>query len=327
MSSDTPDQVEPAPAAAAVAPQAAAPTSWWRRALPFVVAVALIAFTLRRIDLHAFAEHLAAVNAPAFLLFAGGFVLALLTADALATATVYRRTVAPVSFREFWVLRGASYLPSILNHHVGQAILTYYVSRRYGVSLARMAGGTLLVYASWMGCLLGAGSIAMVVVGWPLWQPALVLGAGVVYLAIIAWRPARLSSVKLLAPLFEAGLAGHLVALLVRLPHFAVLFLGTWLPFLFFGVNIPLAAALTYVPILMVAVTLPITPQGVGTRALLAVTFFSRFAPGVTAEAQAAAIAASTTSFEVAFTLVEVLLGIILLRRAMPAMEAKAQSG
>ena len=104
-------RANPAPPAATAA---GAGTSWWRRALPFVVAAALIAFTLRRIDGRAFAEHLAAVNAPAFLLFALVFVLALLTADAFATATLYRRTVAPVGFRELWCLRGASYLPSIV---------------------------------------------------------------------------------------------------------------------------------------------------------------------------------------------------------------------
>ncbi len=327
MSTDAIDRSEEGAAAAggaAAGPVRAAPTAWWRRALPFVVAFALIAFTLRRIDAHAFAQHLAAVNAPAFLLFSVGFVLALLTADAFATATLYRRTVAPVGFRELWCLRGASYLPSIVSHHLGQAILTYYVSRRYGVSLARMAGGTLLSYASWMGLLLGAFGVAMFVAGRPIQEPALVLGAGVVYLVVIAWRPGPLARLKLLAPLFEAGLAGHLVGLLVRVPHFAVLFLGTWLPFFFFGVDIPVGAALVYVPIVMVVVTLPITPQGVGTRALVAVWAFSRFAPGDTQAAQAAAITASTTSFEVAFTLVEVVLGLALMRWAMPSAEAKA---
>ncbi len=289
-----------------------------------MVALALVGFVLSRIDLRAFVRALANVNAPAFLVFALSFVLALLTADAFASAIVYRRTVAPISFREFWVLRGASYLPSILNHHVGQAILTYYVSRRYGVSLARMAGGTLLVYASWMGCLLAAGAVAMVGAGWPLLRPALALSAGVVYLAVLAWRPAPLARIKLLAPLFEAGIRGHLIAMAVRIPHFLALFLGTWLPYSFFGVDIPIAAALTYVPIMMVAVTLPLTPQGVGTRALLAVTFFSRYAAGATPAEQAATIAAATTSFEVGFTLFEAAVGLFLLRRAMPALESRA---
>lgn len=292
-----------------------------------MVALALVAFTLTRVDLRAFARHVAAVNKPAFFLFAVAFVIGLLTADAFATSLVYRRTVAKVGFREFWVLRGASYLPSLLNHHVGQAFLTYYVARKHGVSLARMAGGTLLVYVSWMGCLLGAGAIAMVVAGMPLQWPALVLGAGVLYLAVIALRPRPLAGVKLLAPLFEAGLAGHLVALVVRIPHFLVLFLGTWLPFAFFDVNIPPAQAIAYVPILMVVVTLPITPQGVGTRDLVAVTFFERFVAGATHEERLAVLAAATTSWAVAFTIVEALVGLVLLRRALPALEARAPEG
>jgi hypothetical protein len=234
---------------------------------------------------------------------------------------VYRRTVAPIPFPAFWVLRGASYLPSLLNHHVGQAFLTYYVARRYRVPLARMAGGTLLVYVSWMGCLAGTGCLAMVAAGQPVVLPALVIAAGLAYLGVIAVRPAFLAQTKLLAPLFEAGLAGHLLAMAVRVPHLVVLFLGTWLPFLFFGVDIPFASAITYVPILMVGVTLPITPQGVGTRDLIAVTFFETFAAGATHEARLAAIAAATTSWVVAFTLTEALFGLILLRRALPAME------
>jgi hypothetical protein len=298
----------------------------WKKALPFAIALALIGFTVSRIDLRAFARNIAAVNAPAFLSFSAAFVFGLLTADAFASAIVYRRTVAPVTFREFWVLRGASYLMSILNHHVGQAFVTYYVSRTHRVSLARIAGATLLVYASWMGCLLLAGAAAMVLAGWPLFRPALALGAGVLYLVVIALKPAPLARIQFLAPLFEAGFVGHVVALVVRIPHFLVLFVGTWLPFWFFGVKIPLGAALAFVPIMMVAATLPITPQGVGTRALLAVTFFARYAPGATPEEQAAAIAASMTSFEVAFTMVEAVLGLVLLRRAMPALEAKTAS-
>lgn len=304
----------------------AAPAPAWRRALPFVIAAALIALTLRKVDLRTFVRHLASVNAPAFLGFGLLFVFALLTADAFATTIVYRRSVAPIRFVDFWILRGASYLPSLLNHHVGQVFLTYYIARGYGVPLARMAGGTLLVYVSWMGLLAGTGCVAMVAAGQPLFLPALIVGAGLAYLIVIALRPAFLARTKLLAPLFEAGLGGHLIALVVRLPHLVVLFLGTWLPFPFFGVDIPALSALAYVPILMVGATLPITPQGLGTRDLLAVTFFERFVSAPTHEERLAAIAAATTSWVVAFTLIEGLLGLLLLRRALPALERRAAS-
>jgi hypothetical protein len=302
----------------------APPAPWWRRALPFCLAFLFLGLTLRQIDLHAFARNIATVNAPAFIGFTFGFVLCLLSADTFASVIVYRRTVAPIGFAEFWILRGASYLPALLNHHVGQAFLTYYIARGHGVPLARMAGGTLLVYVSWMGLLAGTGCLALVMAGQPLFMPAVIVVAGLGYLAVIAVRPAFLAGNKLLAPLFEAGLAGHLVALAARVPHLAVMFLGTWLPFLFFGVDIPFGPALAYVPILMVGVTLPITPQGLGTRDLISAHFFESFAHGVTHEERLAAIAAATTSWLVAFSLVEGLFGLVLLKRALPAMERRA---
>jgi len=310
------------PSESIAVPEKAAPA--WRRAAPFVLALGLSAFVLGRLDLHAFARHLASVNAPAFLLFATVFIFALLTADTFATVLVYRRSVAPIRFRDFWILRGASYLPSMLNHHVGQAFITYFLARRHGTPLARVAGATLLVYASWSGCVLGLGCLALWLNGQSLLWVAAVLGAGVLYLALIAARPRRLAETKLLAPLFEAGVTGHLVALLSRLPHLVVLFLGTWLPFRFFGVTIPFAAAAAYIPIIMVAVTLPITPQGFGTRDLLAAALFARYAPGDTDSARLSAIAAATTSMGVAITLVEAVLGFLLLRFATKDLEKRA---
>jgi hypothetical protein len=296
--------------------------SRWRALLPFVLALGLVGFVLSRLDLRAFLAHLGRVSAPAFLGFSVLFVLALLSADTLATVLVYRRSVAPIRFRDFWVLRGASYLPSTINHHLGQAMITLALSRVYGVSLARVAGATLLVYASWMGCVLGLLCVAIVVAAKPLIWLAVPLGAGLVYLFLLALRPARLARTRLLAPLFEAGVQGHLLALLARLPHFGVLFLGTWLPFLFFGVRIPFPTAAMYVPVVMVAVTLPITPQGFGTRDMLAATFFERFAPGDSAPERLAALAASTTAWGISITLVEVVLGLLLLRRLGPTLSA-----
>lgn len=301
------------------APEKVAPT--WRRAVPFVLALGLIAFVLGRLDLHAFARHLAAVDAPGFLLFTTVFIFALLTADSFATVLVYRRSVAPIRFRDFWILRGASYLAAMINHHVGQAFITYFLARRYGTPLARVAGATLLVYASWGGCVLGLGCLALWLNGQSLLWVAAVLGAGVLYLALLAARPRRLAETKLLAPLFEAGVTGHVVALLSRLPHLLVLFLGTWLPFRFFGVLIPFAAAVAYIPILMVAVTLPITPQGFGTRDLLAAALFARYAPGDTDAARLSVIAAATTSMGIAISLVEAALGFLLLRFAAKDLE------
>lgn len=297
-------------------------TPLWKRALPFVLAAGLLAFVLARADLGAVRASLLRVNAPAFVAFAALFVLGLLSADCFATLVVYRPVIGRIRYRDLFVVRGASYLPSILNHHVGQAFVTVFLSRSHSVPLARVAGGTLVVYASWTACLLVLGGAAVIATGLPAAWLLVPIGAGVVYLIVLAVRPAKLARLALLRPLFEAGVRGHLIAAAARVPHAAVLFAGTWLSFRFFGVEVPVGAALSYVPILMVVVTLPITPQGFGTRDVLAVTFLLPFALGATDEERRAVIVAATASWGTVLTLVEAALGLLLLRRATKLLDA-----
>lgn len=306
-----------APIDASTASTATAPSApLWKRALPFVLAVALLAVVFARVDLAAARASLLRVHVPAFVGFAALFLTALLSADVFATIIVYRPVLGYIRYRDLFTVRGASYLPAILNHHVGQAFVTVFLARSHDVPLARVAGGTIVVYASWAACLLLLGGGAVIATGSPAAWLALPLGAGLVYLIALGVRPERLARFKLLGPLFEAGVKGHLVAAAARLPHAAVLFLGTWLSFRFFGVNIPLSAAFSYVPILMVVVTLPITPQGFGTRDLVATTLFLQFATGDTDTERRAAIAATTLSWGVVLMALQAVLGLILLRRA-----------
>jgi hypothetical protein len=323
----SPPSPAPPPVSSAPASLPGGSSSWWRRALPFGLAAALVAFVLSRLDYAAFRAAVSRVDGPLFAAFSALFVLALLAADTFATVLVYRRSIAQVAFRDFFVLRGASYLPSLLNHHVGQAFITVFLSRVHRVPLSRVAGTTLVVYASWIGCLLALAALAFPANGLSLAWSAAVLAAGALYLALLALRPAALTRVGLLAPLFEAGVRGHLLALAARVPHLVVLFAGTWLPFWFFDVRIPFSAALTYIPILMIAVTLPLTPQGFGTRDVLAAALFERFAGGATREERLAAIAASTTTWAVALTLVEAALGLALFRVALPRMRDRGATG
>ncbi|MCC6523510.1 MAG: flippase-like domain-containing protein [Polyangiaceae bacterium] len=314
------------PALPPAKPRASGPL--WRRLLPIAVAVGLVAFVLARIKWEAFWAELGRVHYAAFLGFVALFLCALLAADTLATRFIYRRTIGKVRYHELFLVRGASYLPSMLNHHVGQAWLTYFLSRVYGAPLGRVAGATLAVYATWGGCMLLLGAAGMYTAGLDIKLVLLPLVAGVGYLVLLQLRPKRLTRISVLAPLFELGIGGHFVAMLLRLPHMCVLFLGTWLPFWFFHVEVPLGPALTYVPILMVAVTLPVTPLGIGTRDALAQQFFAGFVVGAAgSEEQLAIVAASTTTTAVAIILVNAVMGVVLLAgasRLLPAELRKA---
>jgi hypothetical protein len=317
----------PLPSALEVDAATAAPartTPLWRRAFPFVLALGLIGWVVARIDWAAFAHGLATVDYPLYLLFMALFVVALLAADAFATTYIYGR-ITPISFVEMFLVRAASYVPSLLNHHIGQAWLTYVLAKHYGIPLKRVAGSTLVAYATWGGCILVLATVGLAAAGLPVVWLALPLGLGLGYLGLLAWRPARLASNAVLGPLFEAGVGGHLRAMALRVPHLVVLFVGTWVPFLFFGVHIPLRAALTYIPALMVTVALPLTPAGIGTRDALAAELLQRYVVGAHSEEERiATLAASTASVAVTLTVIEIVIGLAAMRRASRLVPARA---
>lgn len=299
------------------------PRPLWRQLVPIALACTLVGWVLSRVDWQAFTAQLAIVSYPAFGGLIALFLASLLAVDTLATVHVYRRTVPDLSFRKLLIVRAASYLPSLLNHHVGQAWVTWFVSRTYKVELRRMAGATLLVYATWAGCLLLLAVAAFIANGMSITWVLLLLGSGLAYLILLAINPNVLARNRVLAPLFEAGVRGHLSAMAYRLPHVVVLFVGTWAPFLFFGVDIPLTDALTYIPMLMVVVTLPLTPLGVGTRDALAAELLARFVDAPTEAERLAAVAASTTTTAVALVVLEAALGLLFLRRASRLLEGR----
>ena len=192
----------------------------WRRMMPFVFGAALLAWVLARVDIDAVLS--AMRQAPKLPLFtlAFVFVLTILTTDSWATTQVYSRTVCPVRYKELWVIRGASYLPSLVNHHVGQGWLTYFLAKVYDARLWRVAGATLVVYITTFACLVGIGLVALPFNADRLtWMGPLLGGCvatGLMFLGVLHVRPSWLAERQLFAPLWS-WLAAQLGFLAVRL--------------------------------------------------------------------------------------------------------------
>ncbi len=305
-------------------PAASKTEAWWRRLTPFVLALGLLTWLLLSVDLEQVGK--AIVVAPKFELlgFAFAFMITLLAADAWATSRVYARAVCPVKFQELFVLRGASYLPSIVSHHVGQGWLTYFLAKVYDARLWRVAGATLIVYITNFACLVGIGLAALPFnAGRLAWMaPALgvCVAGGCGYLVVLAVRPKWLAEHQLLGPLFGLGVAGHLATTLERLPHVLILFFGSWVPFLLFRIDVPFTDALALVPPMMFVAALPLTPQGVGTRDALATYLLASYAPA--GSDGAARVVACTLSWAACITIVQLVISPLLMRRAYRLLKA-----
>jgi len=90
---------------------------------------------------------------------------------------------------------------------------------------------------------------------------------------VIAAAPSALARRPLLAPLFDAGIRGHALAMLGRLPHVSVMVLGHWAAMRAWGIPVPLGLGVTIMPLVVIASVLPISPAGLGTTQAALVYF------------------------------------------------------
>ncbi|MBA3452405.1 MAG: flippase-like domain-containing protein [Deltaproteobacteria bacterium] len=292
----------------------------WRRLAPFVVATVLLAWVLRDIDRADLRASLHHVRLPHYLGVLIALAAATLVIDVATSLAIYRRMLGPLRFADLLAVRAASFLPGLINYHVGQAWLTWVLVRRRGNDLHRAVGATLVINATTLAALMTITALAMLR-GPPVgvdWLLALVI-VGVIgaltYLAVLALRPAALLSRRSLAPIFELGVRGHLWAFAIRLPSVVASFAVVWIPLRCFGVDIPLLDALRVVPPVVVLAALPITPAGLGTRDAVAAALLVGFAAG-SPEQQRATIVACTLTTAIGLSVIQLVVALLFIPRA-----------
>lgn len=305
------------PAASASTTGLQAQPSALRRAAPWAVAAALLALVFAKTNPASVVASLRSVDPWRYVAFIASFSAINLLCDAVATCQAYRLVSPRLPLRWVLVVRGASYLPSVINYHLGQAYLTYLLSRRCRVPLLRVAGATLLVYTTHLGNLIVAAAIALPAGDAPPWAARtvlLALAGLLAYLVALALRPAPLRRYAASGVLFETRLRDHARLLLWRLPHVLVLSLGMWGSYALFGVRVPAPAAFVVVPLVLLFSALPFTPQGIGTRELVAMNLLAPFAPD--AADRAAPVVAAGAAWVVTTAAASVVIGLAFARPA-----------
>lgn len=267
--------------------------AWLRRLWPWLVGLAIVVVILTRVPLAAFREASGKGPQVSLALFDLGLMIAILACDTFATwagmiAVKLRRPLG-----ELLIARGATYALFVINYAVGQGAFGFYLHRT-GVKAMRATGITLfiiginlialiaLTFAAW------AAGDAVSHTGYVWWGLVGTMIAFAAYLAIIAAAPGALATRELFAPLFDAGLAGHALAFVARLPHTCIIVLGQWLAVRVWGVPVPFSSCLTIVPLVVIASVLPISPGGLGTTQAAFLYFFVDLAPGATADERTA---------------------------------------
>lgn len=223
-------------------------------------------------------------------------VIIVLLMDAYATNISLAVTGFKQRFTMIFLARGATYLVGILNYALGQGALGVFL-HRCGVRANQATGALLfmviinvgvLMLVAGLGSLVGdqPGSVSRIISS----MGFLLLAGIVIYLITVAMRPRLLQRYPLLAPLWEAGLRGHLLAAAGRFPHVLILVLTHWGAMRLWGIAVPLSIGMVMIPVVLFIAALPVTPAGLGSSQGVQVVLFSPYVHALTSEARAAEV-------------------------------------
>jgi hypothetical protein len=297
-----------------------------RNLAPVAISVVALYLVYRRVPLADVGRALELAELRWFLPLMLVYFLGVLCSDSWALMQTLRLTLCRASFREIISIRAATYLLSLFNYHLGQGGLALYLSRKKDVTLAAAAGSILFMMGINLLMVMGVSAVGTFAAGAPLPRTVSLLVAATmlalpVYLLMIALPTlpgvSRLRQTTLFAPLFRAGLRGHALAALVRLPHVCVMVVGHYLALRCFHVEVPVRDALAVLPLILLVGALPIAIQGLGPVQMASIVLLARFSTAATPAMREAAVVAESLSLSSIFLLLQLLTGLLFLPRAM----------
>lgn len=298
------------------------PGGAWQRIVAWAVATVILFLLFERVRWTTLA---AALERGPYLLLAAYVLFEILIGlpvDAYATRAALAGAGVRRGFRELLLARGASYILGVLSYFAGQGGVGVYLARK-GVRAAQATGavlflmvtnGLVLVWIAAAGLLLDPPDLGSPERTLSLQILVLVTLMGTLaYLAVLRLRPAFLTRHAALAPLFQAGIPGHLRAAAARLPHMLLLAVLHWGAFRVWGIPVPFVRGVSLMPIVLLVAAVPITPSGLGTTQALQVLFFSPYAPEAGQAAREASVLAFSLAHQVFSLLGMALVGLLCL--------------
>lgn len=250
--------------------------------------VAIFCLIFWRIPFGAFWQALTGAQLLPFLALMGSFSLCFFLLDTFVLRTLIRWFHGPLPYRELLPVRAVTYLVSILNTQLAQGALALYIHRRFRTPLAQITSTVALMILIETTNLILCATLGAVAFpgGAPLLLLALPLGLGMVWLLLISLARGklgvlghRLSGSALLSTFRRVHPRQCIVILALKGSVFCLALLVHSQALTFFGMAIPLARLVAFLPVVFLVGALPITVAHLGTSQAAWIFFFSDYAP------------------------------------------------
>jgi hypothetical protein len=318
-SSDAPR--EEAPAARA--------TPLWRKAIPYLGTVAIFALIFWRIPLRKVEQALSQVPILDFLAVFMPYSLFYCAIDSACLTWVVRRFNARMNYRDILPIRASMYVLALINTSLAQGGVAYYLHRKAGVSFLSALSSVLFIALleiyqlflfSTLGVIfytpVGDAQIRIVAILRVVYIAAWAVLAGIIIFFAIARRSERIRdwvengrAGALLATYIQARPLDYLVVLSIKAPTFLASVVAQYYALALYGIAIPFAKLMLFLPLVFLAAALPIAVAHLGTSQAAWLLFFSSNASPVK-------IVAYSLAAQLTFMLCNALIGLVFLPRA-----------
>ena len=278
----------------------------FRRAMPWVVAVALVTLLVRRTGGQAIADAFAQANVIYLLVTTFLCTLINFTIDAFSLSRCVSWFNAPLSFRRLAPVKAAAYLVGILNYNVASGGIAFWVARRCRVPFLEAASTMLFVNVVDALLLVGLMAAGIPVLRGEVADAVKVIAAVAVlgfFAQLVFWRfgrhwplLGRLWGWPLFASFRKADLTHYGKLAAMRLV-FLLVFIGNyWFAVKAFHLEIPPLHVIAAVPVISFVGIVPVTVAGLGTVQAATIYLFRDFAPEASLFALSLAVTAVMTA-------------------------------
>jgi hypothetical protein len=248
-----------------------------------------------------------------FLLLMAGYCAFYLVVDTFVLQQAVSWFNVRVRWGEVLPVRATAYILSLVNTQLGQGGIAVYLHRRYRIPFWQVTGTVVFValieiYQLALASGVGAAISREPKAPWELY--GVMAGYLIGHLAYFSLpRVRRATGLPVLAAFRNARPVQYLQLLLYKTPNLLGAVVVHWLALPLFGIQIPLATLLTFLPLVFFFAALPIAAAHLGPSQAAWTYFFHDYAPGE--QLLAYSLAAHFT-----FMLLNAVYGLCFLRRA-----------
>jgi hypothetical protein len=273
---------------------------FWKRALPYFGTLVIFALIFWRIPVAKVGEALAHVPVLKFFGLFLPFCAFYWMIDSLCLTWVVRRFNAALRLRDILPVRASMYLLSLINSNLGQGGVAWYLHRKTAVPFLEMLSSILFIALMEIYQLFLFSTLGVIL--YRPNSPAQLEIVGVLRVAyVVAWLVlaiviaffayarrnnrarrwiARGRSAAIVTTFMAARPLDYAIVLGIKAPSFMLSVMTQYFALSLYGIQIPLAQLVLFLPLVFLAAALPISVAHLGTSQAAWLLFFSGSAPG-----------------------------------------------